>query len=204
MRNATGRQHACAVAANQPPGALAAFDALYQKQFAYVWKTLGRLGVRSADLPDAVHDVFLVVHRRWAELDVARPVRPWLFGIARRIAAGRRRKQRDVLAEPPERGSSGDEERIAERELLWRLLAELPDERREVIILHDLEGRTGADIAQQHGLSVNTVHSRLRLARADLAAALARLARGERSKIGIRIMNMDSMTRMKPSQQYSP
>jgi len=154
---------------------LEAFDALYQEYFGYVWKTLGRLGVPPADLPDAVHDVFVVVYRRWAEIDPARPVRPWLFGIARRIAAGGRRKQRDVLAEAPEHGSTGDAERIAGRDLLWRLLAELSDERLEVVILHDLEGRTGADIGQQLGISVHTVHSRLRLARTDLAAALARL-----------------------------
>ena len=154
---------------------LEAFDALYQDHFGYVWKTLGRLGVLPADLPDAVHDVFIVVYRRWAEIDAERPVRPWLFGVARRVAAGGRRKQRDVLTEPLERGSSGDEARIAGRDLLWRLLAELRDERLEVVILHDLEGHTGADIAQQLGISINTVHSRLRLARADLTAALERL-----------------------------
>jgi RNA polymerase sigma-70 factor (ECF subfamily) len=160
----------------RPPGpGLEAFDALYQEHFGYVWKTLGRFGVSPADLADAVHDVFVVVHRRWAEIDLGRSARPWLFGIARRVAAGKRRKQRDVLAEPPERGSSGDADLIARRDLLWHLLAELSDERLEVVILHDLEGHTGAEIAQQLGLSVNTVHSRLRLARADLAAALERL-----------------------------
>jgi RNA polymerase sigma-70 factor (ECF subfamily) len=160
----------------RPPGpGLEAFDTVYESHFDYVGKTLGRLGVPPADLPDAVHDVFVVVYRRWSEIDFARSLRPWLFGIARRVAAGRRRKQRDVLTEVPERGSSGDRDQIARRDLLWRLLAELPDERLEVVILHDLEGHTGADIAQQLGISVNTVHSRLRLARADLAAALVRL-----------------------------
>lgn len=154
---------------------LEAFDALYQEHFDYVWKTVGRFGVPAADVADAVHDVFVVVYRRWAEIDAGRPVRPWLFGIARRIAAGRRRKQRDVVAEVPERGTSGDAARFAGRDLLWRLLAELPDERLQVVILHDLEGHTGAEIAQQLGISVNTVHSRLRLARADLGAALDRL-----------------------------
>jgi RNA polymerase sigma-70 factor, ECF subfamily len=175
-KSAVSPQYESVSESARPPGSeLAAFDGLYQEQFEYIWRTLGRLGVLPADLPDAVHDVFVVVYRRWAEIDVARPVRPWLFGIARRVAAGRRRKQRDVVAEMPERGSSGDEDRIAGRDLLWRLLAELLDERREVVVLHDLEGYTGADIAQQLGISVHTVHSRLRLARADLAAAVARL-----------------------------
>lgn len=158
-----------------PRTELEVFDALYQEHFEYVWKTVGRLGVPAADVADAVHDVFVVVYRRRAEIDHGRSVRPWLFGIARRVAAGRRRKQRDVAVEVPERGTSGDAARLAGRDLLWRLLAELPDERLEVVVLHDLEGHTGAEIAKQLGISVNTVHSRLRLARADLAAAAERL-----------------------------
>ena len=150
------------------------FDALYREHFGFIWTMLGRFGVRPANLPDAVHDVFVIVYRRLDELDPARPVRPWLWGIAWRVAAGERKKQRDVLVEAPERGSSGDAERIAKRVLLWSLLAELDEERLLVVVLHDLEGYTGIDIARQLDISVNTVHSRLRLARADLAAALAR------------------------------
>jgi RNA polymerase sigma-70 factor (ECF subfamily) len=159
------------------PG-LEAFDTLYREYFGYVWKVLGRLGVVPANLPDAVHDVFVIVYRRWDELDPARPVRPWLWTITWRVAAGVRRKQRDILVEAPERGSTSDAHHLAGqitgRVLLWRLLAELDEDRLEVVVLHDLEGHTGADIGRQLGISVHTVHSRLRLARADLAAALAR------------------------------
>lgn len=153
---------------------LEAFDALYREHFGYVWKALGRLGVLPANLPDAVHDVFVVVYRRLDELDPERPARPWLWGIAWRVAPKYRTGQRDLLAPAPERGSIGDAERAAERVLLWRLLEELDEERLEVVVLHDLEGYSGRRIARLLGLSVNTVHSRLRLARADLAAALKR------------------------------
>ncbi|HEY5949271.1 MAG TPA: sigma-70 family RNA polymerase sigma factor, partial [Kofleriaceae bacterium] len=69
------------------------FYAIYERELSYVWKTLGRLGVDPSDLADAVHDVFVIVHRRWADIDFERPIRPWLFGIARRVAAGLRRKR---------------------------------------------------------------------------------------------------------------
>ncbi len=160
------------------PASLATFDAAYHEHFGYVWKTLGRLGVPPADLADATHDVFVVAYRRWSELDPTRTLRSWLFGVARRIASDRRRKRREVLGEVPDvpdASISGDRDRLARRDLLWRLLAELSDERLEVVVLHDLEGHTGAAIADQLGLSINTVHSRLRLARADLSAALGRL-----------------------------
>lgn len=150
------------------------FDALYASESSYVWRLLGRLGVPPGDIADAVHDVFVVVYQRRAELDASRPVRPWLFGIARRVAAAARRKRRaepldetdaPIAAAPPH----------AERDLLWRALALLDDERVEVVVLHDLEGYTGAEIATLLDLSVNTIHSRLRLAREDLVAAVRRL-----------------------------
>jgi RNA polymerase sigma-70 factor (ECF subfamily) len=149
------------------------FDAIYAREFEYVWRTLGRLGVPASDIADAAHDVFVVLYRKRDDIDPARPVRPLLFGIARRIAATTRRKQR------PE--SSADAELLveapphAERDMLWQALAVLDDDRRAVFILHDLEGHTGPEIASLLAIPVNTVHSRLRLARAELVAALHRL-----------------------------
>lgn len=149
------------------------FDALYAREFDYVFRTLARLGVPPADLADAAHDVFVVVYRRWSELDPGRPPRPWLFGIARRVAASGRRKSRADVGEVPEVAVPVPPH--AERDLLWRALAAVDEERRVVIILHDLEGRTGVEIAEILDIPANTVHSRLRLGRADLVAALKAL-----------------------------
>jgi RNA polymerase sigma-70 factor (ECF subfamily) len=136
--------------------------------------------VDESEVHDAVHDVFVVVYRRLDEVDPARPIRPWLFGIARRVAAARRRKVRqdgeagELVAPGPRQ-----DDRLASHELLWSALARLDDDRREVFVLHDIEGHSGSDIAGLLGINVNTVHSRLRLARADLLAILKRLRGGE-------------------------
>ena len=63
---------------DRPPGE-APFDQIYDRELDYVWRTLGRFGVPEPDLADAVHEVFLVLHRRWNELDHGRPLRPWLI-----------------------------------------------------------------------------------------------------------------------------
>jgi RNA polymerase sigma-70 factor (ECF subfamily) len=151
---------------------LADFDAVYESEYPYVWKTLGRLGVPPSDLADAVHEVFVVLFRRWSDVDRTR-LRAWLFGVARKVAAGMRRKDRETAVadiEPePSTPSHG------EAELLWKALAQLDEDRRLVVVLHDIEGRTGADIAGELGISVNTVHSRLRLARAELVTIVERL-----------------------------
>ena len=162
------------VGLDRPPGSgLEDFDAIYEREFEYVWRSLGRHGVPDADLADAVHEVFLVLYRRWNELDRSKSLRPWLFGVARRVAAGIRAKRHEDPSEvdPP----AVEDPLVAKRDLLWKALATLDDDRRAVVILHDLEGHTGAEIAAMLDLPVNTVHSRLRLARADLLAAVHKL-----------------------------
>ena len=156
----------------QTPG-FEGFDEVYEREFDYVWRTLGRFGVPHPDLADGVHEVFLVLHRRWADLDRKDELRPWLFGVARRVAATMRAKRREEPsdAEPV----TSDDPLAAKRDLLWRALDALDDDRRTVVVLHDLEGHTGAEIAALLDIPVNTVHSRLRLARADLLAAVRKL-----------------------------
>lgn len=160
-----------------PPGSgLAEFNEVYDRELDYVWRTARRLGVPESDVPDAVHEVFLVLYRRWTELDRKDELRAWLFGVTRRVAAGLRAKRHE---EPAELDPAAVEDPLAaRRQLLWNAMATLDDDRRTVIVLHDLEGHTGAEIAAMLDIPVNTVHSRLRLARADLVVAV--------KKVGIR------------------
>src|SRR5262245_20245633 len=67
------------------------FSAFYEQYFAFVWRSVRRLGVADHAVDDAVQDVFVVVHRRLAEFEGRSSVRSWLFGIALRVARARRR-----------------------------------------------------------------------------------------------------------------
>ena len=163
------RQYTNVGAPEQPDS----FDAIYAREFEYVWRTLGRWGVPPDDIADAAHDVFVVVYKKRDTIDPERSIRPLLFGIARRIAAIARRKQRPELSDTIEPIVTAPPH--AERDLLWQALAGLDEDRRAVFILHDLEGYTGPEIAAMLEIPVNTAHSRLRLARADLLASLQRL-----------------------------
>src|SRR6478735_165833 len=82
-----------------PVGADDCFQ-VYERELDYLLASLRRLGVPQRDVEDVVHEVFLVMHRRWEDYDRLRPVRPWLFGIAFRVAAAQRRKdQRELPSE---------------------------------------------------------------------------------------------------------
>jgi RNA polymerase sigma-70 factor (ECF subfamily) len=158
----------------------AAFSAAYDAEFDVVWLYLRRLGVPEADVEDAVHDVFVVAHRRYGTYDPSRPLRPWLLGIAFRIAAQWRRRHRfEVsLAEPAtDRADEGrpPDEQVASRQERSRLqaaLAQLDIDQRAVVVMHDLNGIPVPEIATALDVPLNTVYSRLRLGRAKITAAL--------------------------------
>jgi RNA polymerase sigma-70 factor (ECF subfamily) len=161
---------------------------IFDEHFDYVWATLRRLGVRDADREDLVHEVFLKVYARLADYDASRPMRPWLFGFAYRVAADHRRLARhrvEVLGAPAEAAASGapaDEvvEALEERDIVLTALHGMTIDRRAVIVMHDVDGTPIPAIAEMLGVPVNTAYSRLRLAREDLAASVKRLrkARG--------------------------
>lgn len=158
------------------------FRAVFEAEFTYVSRSLQRCGVRDADVEDLVHDVFLAAHVRFASFDRARPVKPWLFGIAFRIAshyrrrAGYRREEAMDLPEAPDPAPAADVmlESHQKRALLAAALDTLDDDRRAVLIMHDLDGLPMSDIARELGVPVFTAYSRLRLGREQLASHVRR------------------------------
>jgi RNA polymerase sigma-70 factor (ECF subfamily) len=166
-------------------GIPADFQTIYAGELAYVVRTLQRLGVAAGDLEDAAQEVFVVVYRRRADRDPARPLRPWLFGIAYRVVGNYRQKahrRREVGAEVDARDPRPSPEESAthqqERARLLAALASLDLDDRAVAILYELEERTAPEIAEALGIPLNTVYSRARSARLRLIEAARRLRGG--------------------------
>lgn len=162
------------------------FDSLYDEHFAFVWRNLKRLGVAPPSLDDASQDVFVVVHKKLADADVASP-RAWLYAIVRRVAADHRRtvtrKGTDALDAAPEPRHDGHAsiDRADAARTVARLLARLDDDKREVFTLAELEQWTAPEIATALGIPLNTVYSRLRAARTAFQEHAAHLrAEGKR------------------------
>ena len=162
------------------------FREIFGSQFQYVWNALRRLGVPVRDLEDLTHDVFLRVYRQWHQFDPARPVRPWLFAFAFRVASDYRRRaahRREVL-EPaaesldPEPTAADQLERAEMLSAGWAVLETLDMGRRAVFILYELDGCSMPEVAMALGIPVNTAYSRLRLAREQFRSSLARVERG--------------------------
>jgi RNA polymerase sigma-70 factor (ECF subfamily) len=158
------------------------FNALYREHFAYVWRSLRRLGIREADLPDLTHDVFVVVHRKLADFDASRPAKPWLFGICFRTALDKKRRHSSfkeslsdtagehAVASMPD-GAAVVEQKEA-HDVVMKALDELDLDKRAVFVMHELEGLSMPEIARVVDAPINTLYSRLRLAREDFVAAV--------------------------------
>jgi RNA polymerase sigma-70 factor, ECF subfamily len=156
---------------------------LYRDHFAFVWRTLRRLGVAPATLDDAVQDVFIVVHRRLADFQRGAAPKPWLFGIALRVAHQYRRShwrqtQSRSLAEELHGAEQLDPYQAAlhaeSADTVQRFLAALDEDKRNVFILADLEQMSGQEIAQALNVNLNTVYARLRAARKQLVESVQR------------------------------
>ncbi len=158
------------------------FRAIYDSAVFYVVKTLRRLGVHERDLEDVAHDVFVTLHRRLSTYDRTRPLRPWVYGFALRVASAYRRSSRatretmddgvDEVDPRPTPDEAVDKGR--DRRIVIDILNELDLDRRAIFVMHDLDGLTMPEIAEALEIPLNTAYSRLRLARAEFTTKARR------------------------------
>ena len=164
--------------------------AAFQEHYRFVWRVLTCAGVPRSMLDDAVQDVFLTLHRRRRDYDGRAPMRHWLYGIARGVGrnygrkALRAAKRQDELPSLSQRAPQ--EEAVAREQAAGAVeafLEALNPEQREVFVLVHVESMPAPEIADMLGIGVNTVYSRLRLARKRFEALAARMrARDEREQ----------------------
>jgi RNA polymerase sigma-70 factor (ECF subfamily) len=160
------------------------FETVYAENAQFVWRTLARLGVPESALADATQEVFLVAYRRLGDFEGRSSIRTWLFGIAMRVAShsGRQARRRptepltDTLPAEHEHGEAPFEQaaRSEAVKALYALLATLSPAQRAVFVLVELEQMSVPEAAEAIGANLNTVTSRLRVARQNFAAALRR------------------------------
>src|SRR5512138_1418889 len=165
-------------AVHEPSGQKPLLDtgALYAGHVHQVARWAERLGGPDLDLEDIVHEVFSVVHRQRDRFRHDSSVATWLFGITDNVIRHRRRKERwrrwltgsaedtaGHLASP-----ALDPHRHAERDeatrTVYRLLDELPERDRQILILFELEELAAEDVAAL--LNIKPANARLRLHRA--------------------------------------
>jgi len=134
-----------------------------------------------ADAEDILQDVFYQLTASYSVTEPIEKLAAWLFAVARNKVIDWYRKRRleslpadesnpsaplnleEILFDPAE-----NPDHVYARSLFWTELAsaldELPDEQREVFVMHELEGRSFKEIADLTGAPINTLLSRKRYA----------------------------------------
>lgn len=152
---------------------------LYRDERRFLLGLVGQLGVPAQDREDCVHDVVVRLAQLAGRYDPARPLRPWLAAVARRVVweRGRARRELALDAALDAKAPSNPERELCIGRALGRLRgvsATLSPERRAVWLAHELGDLSAPELADALGVPLNTVYSRLRLARRDVCAALER------------------------------
>lgn len=150
------------------------FRRLYAEHFdAIVGYALRRVD-RPEDAADVVADTFLVAWRRLEHVPGGPEVRPWLYGVARRVLAnqrrgeGRRRQLGERLRQQLAAVVPDAADDVVQRADLGAALGRLSARDQEVLELHLWEGLEPRDIAEVLGLTTLVVRPRLSRARARL------------------------------------
>ena len=164
----------------------AVLDRIYERHVADVDRWVRRLTGPCDDVEDLVHEVFLVAVRRRGSFRGEASVKTWLFRIAHNVVRGRRRSERvrrwlfarHAEKLPAERVAIVTPlEEIEQREQSARLYAALdriPDDYRVALILYEIEGLSGEQVAELLGAPLGTIWVRLHRGRARLLCELSR------------------------------
>jgi RNA polymerase sigma-70 factor (ECF subfamily) len=157
-----------------------AFTAIVERHASKVLRICRAIVRNEHDAEDAFQATFLVLAGKAGKLQARESLGPWLFAVARRVAAGAR--ARALGREARERRAAGDRARGPHPDpigddvsaVLYEEIDRLPERYRLPLVLCDLESQSHQEAARRLGWPLGTVKSRQARGRQRLRARLTR------------------------------
>ena len=160
-----------------------AFRKIFAKHRSDVQRLVFRMMGARSDLDDVVQEVFIQVFRSLRDFRGQAKFSTWLHRVTVNVVLMQRRaaKSRPTYAEEAPADVVADEGQVlpdedaARRERMrafGRLLDRLAEKKRDVFVLHELEGMSPQEISEVVGAPVLTVRTRLFYARRELEAMM--------------------------------
>ena len=154
------------------------FEAVYRELYDPICGYVLRRVRRPEDAAEAIAETFATLWRRFDACPHGPELRPWLFGVARRVIANQRRSERrrtalgERLVEHLDSDALQPVDPSGETSALARAFASLSESDRELLSLTAWEGLTREELAVALGTSRAAVLLRLHRARKRLRDAL--------------------------------
>lgn len=158
-------------------GDVTAMRELYERHASRVYAILRRMAGDDDLARDLAQDVWVTTFRKLGAFEGRSSFGTWLYRVAVNTALGRlRSKAREPVVELNRDDGFETGERVGDdsvdRVAIARALDRLPAGYRVVLVLHDVEGYTHEEIAEQLGIAPGTSKSQLHKARARMRALL--------------------------------
>jgi RNA polymerase sigma-70 factor (ECF subfamily) len=141
-------------------GDMEAFEGLWSALAGQIRGYLRSLTRDAVLADDLVQETFLQIHRVRRTYLPPRPVRPWVYAIARNVflmhrrAAGRRSRHENVAdVELPDVPVAAGSETLADGAAVRAALQRLPASRREPVVLHHIQGLSFKEVGAVLGIS---------------------------------------------------
>ena len=163
------------------------FERLVQPHFDRLYRLAWRLAGAKAEAEDLFQELLIRVFEKLDQLVAVEEPGPWLGRVMYNLFIDERRRfarrrmhtvEEGVLAGeglaglPGPDDPAGERHRAERRKWLRNALAQLSDDHRIVVLLHDTEGYKLTEIQDLTGTPVGTLKSRLHRARARLRKIL--------------------------------
>jgi RNA polymerase sigma-70 factor (ECF subfamily) len=171
-------------------GELASMSEIYERRHRALFRFFYRLTGRQAPAEDLTHEVFLRMIRYRHTYQSGELFDSWMYRIARNVFADHTRKHRletpagEGQMELVESGRPTALESVVKQQdlaLLHRALRELPDEKRELIVLSRFQGLTYEQIGRIVGCETGTVKVRVFRAMKEMGQVFHNLRREKAS-----------------------
>jgi RNA polymerase sigma-70 factor (ECF subfamily) len=160
-------------------GSMEAFEMVYGALASPLRGYLGVLAREGTVADDLLQETFLQLHRVRHTYAPGRPVKPWVYAIARNVFLMHRRAtsrhgRHEVIAddELPEIPVPADLEVLGDGPTLRKALASLPDARREPVVLHHILGMSFREVGAVLGISEGAAKVRAHRALRELRTVM--------------------------------
>ncbi len=158
-------------------GEVAAVEELVHRLSPGLWRYFMSSHASRSDSEDLLQDCWIRIHRSRHTYRPAEPVLPWIFAIARhtRLDGYRRKRRRDsretLVATPPEVAVHMEPE-PPEPTRFRRLVEQLPDGQREVIVMLKASDMSLEEVARATSSTVGAIKQKAHRAYAKLRQIL--------------------------------